>query len=54
MRKKLIENKLTQVIDDVNLVSENLPDNFNEFKVMESILRKDGPMYNVLEIYNLR
>ena len=26
----------------------------NEFKVMKSILRKDGPMYNVLEIYNLR
>ena len=46
MRKKLIENKLTQVIDDVNLVSENLPDNFNEFKVMG--LAKDG-IYKRLE-----
>lgn len=26
----------------------------NEFKIMESVLRKNGPTYNVLEIYNLR
>lgn len=40
MRKKLLESKLTRVIDNLNLFSDNIPSNFEEFKNLGLV--KDG------------
>lgn len=40
MRKKLLESKLARVIDNLNLVSDNIPSNFEEFKNLGLV--KDG------------
>ena len=58
IRKEKIENKLKLIADSVEIVKENLPSSFEEFKVMG--LKKDGIykriediIQNIIDICNI-
>jgi uncharacterized protein YutE (UPF0331/DUF86 family) len=58
IRKTLVKDKIKNIIDGVNIVAENLPDNFGDF--INSGLIKDGiykkiefSIENILDISNI-